>query len=66
MAPSTRWRIFGRIHHAHGGTNHMVQPGGVQGWHALNCADAEVFVLEDVVRTRGFAKFLLLQAESAL
>ena len=34
---------------------HLVRQGGVQGWHALNCAEAEVFVLEGVIRTRGFA-----------
>ena len=45
--------------------DHLVQRGGAQGWHAFNCAEAEVFQLEDVVRFWGFAKFLLIQADLA-
>ena len=45
---------------------HLVQQGGVQGWHALNCAEAEVFKLDDVARCWGFAQFLILPADLAM
>ena len=46
--------------------DHLVQQGGVQGWHDFNCAEAEVFQLEDVVRFWGFAKLFLLPADLAM
>ena len=46
--------------------DHLVQQGGVQGWHDFNSAETEVFQLEEVVRCWGFARFLLLQADLAM
>ena len=38
---------------------------GVQGWHAIELAEAEPLSLKDVIRMWGFSKYMLFQVDAA-